>query len=283
MKTISEILDLSTTFLSQKGFDRSRREAEELLSLVLKLPRIELYLQFDRLLDPVELDLLRLFLKKRSQKMPWQYIVGTVQFLKIELEVTPDVLIPRQETEFLAEKVIEAIGEESLTVWDICSGSGCLGISIKHQRPDCSVILSDISLEAVELAKKNAAKNDVHVDIWHGDLLEAFQGLKADIIVCNPPYISEQDYHSLELEVKQWEPKLALVGGETGYEFYEKLAKTLAPHLYKTGSLYLEIGTGMGEHIKTLFLSHGWKFVEVFKDYASHDRFVKVSGHAANA
>ncbi|MGR3973271.1 MAG: peptide chain release factor N(5)-glutamine methyltransferase [Candidatus Rhabdochlamydia sp.] len=282
MKTISDILELSTTFFSQKGFGTPRREAEELLSLVLKLPRLELYLQFDRPLDPKELDLLRLFLKKRSQRMPWQYITGSTQFLDVELEVAPDVLIPRQETEFLAEKVIEAIGTEAMTVWDLCCGSGCLGIAIKQQKPDCSLILSDVSLQAVAIAKKNAAKNDVHVDIWHGDLLEAFHGLKADIIVCNPPYISEKDYHDLEPEVKQWEPKLALVGGESGYEFYEKLARILPAHLYKTGALYLEIGTGMGDHVKKIFLSQGWKFVEVFKDYASHDRFVKVAHHAAN-
>lgn len=272
MKTVSDILKISTEFLAQKGIASPRRQVEELLSHVLGVPRIELYVQFDRPLLEIELDKLRGFLKLRAQRMPWQYIVGEVQFLGCKFEVSPDVLIPRQETEILVDKVVKELPERPVVIWDICCGSGCIGISIKKKRPDCTVILSDLSPKAVEMAWKNALKNEVDVEIRMGDLLQPFQGQKADIVICNPPYISEVDYAALEPEVKQWEPRIALVGGTRGSEPYERLAQELPSYLNAGAVVYFEIG----HQLNNLFDGSCWSRVEVLKDWSNRDRFMRL-------
>ncbi len=267
MKTLSDILKISTDFLAQKGIDQPRRQVEELLSHILNIPRIELYMQFDRPLVETELDQLRSFLKQRAQRMPWQYIVGKVQFLGCTLEVSPDVLIPRQETEILTDMILKELPPHPVTIWDVCCGSGCIGIALKKKRPDCTVVLSDISPKAVEMARKNALINDVTVDVRQGDLLKPLLSDKVDIIVCNPPYITAADYATLEPEVLHFEPKLALVGGTT---FYERLSTELPP-----ATVYLEIGTGMGAPLIQLFTSAGWS-VKLLQDWSGHDRFLKL-------
>lgn len=269
MKTVSDILKVSTEFLAQKGIVTPRRHVEELLSHVLKIPRIEIYMQFDRPMAEAELDQLRAYLKLSAQKMPWQYIVGEVQFLGCTIEVNQDVLIPRLETEILADMVIKELPKDPVVVWDICCGSGYLGIVIKKKRPDCTVVLSDLSPKAVEIAKRNAVKNGVDVDIRIGDLCHPFLGQKADIVVCNPPYVTEEEYTQLEPEVRDWEPRVALVGN-----LYGRLAQELPPLLNPSATIYLEMGTGMGSQLKTLFSHLG--AVEIMKDWAGHDRFLKL-------
>ncbi|MGH2639084.1 MAG: N5-glutamine methyltransferase family protein, partial [Rhabdochlamydiaceae bacterium] len=188
MKTVCDILKISTTFLSQKGIDQPRRQVEELLSHVLQIPRIELYVQFDRPLMEPELEKLRAYLKMRAQRMPWQYIVGEVQFLGCVIDVNQDVLIPRPETEILADKILKELPLSPVVIWDMCCGSGCLGIALKKKRADCTVILSDLSLKAVEMTQRNAQKNKVEVVVRKGDLCQPFQREKCDFVVCNPPY-----------------------------------------------------------------------------------------------
>jgi len=274
MKTVREVLDASINFLKQKEIDHPRKCIEELLSHALSLSRLELYLQFDRPLQSKELDQMREYLKAAAKGEPWQYIVGQVEFLECTIKVERGVLIPRQETEILADRVIKELPEEPCVIWDICCGSGCLGVAIKKKRPDCIVILSDLSEEAVKIAKENGQRCGVDVEVRQGDLLGPFEGDKADIVICNPPYISERDFQGLGLEVKEWEPKMALVGGVTGFEFYERLAAELPLYLKSGAKVYLEIGAGMGKGIKEMFSSLKWGSVEVTQDWASHDRFV---------
>ncbi len=276
MKTVSDILKVSAEFLSQKGIAGPRRQAEELLSHVLKIPRIELYMQFDRPLVEAELDQLRSYIKLRAQKMPWQYIVGQVQFLGCVIEVNRDVLIPRPETEILADMIVKELPSAPVTIWDICCGSGCLGIAIKKKRPDCTVVLSDISSKALEAAAKNAQRNEVEIIIRQGDLCRPFENEKADIVVCNPPYISEAGYAALEAEVRDFEPKGALVGGKEGTEMYERLAKELPARMNRGARVYLEIGTGMGSKLKTLFEGGCWQSVQVLNDWSCHERFIRL-------
>src|ERR1700688_1627240 len=186
MKTLGEILTLSAEFLQKRGIDRPRRQVEELLSFVLKLPRIELYMQYDRPMIEAELIQLREAVKRRAEGEPWQYIAGEVEFLGCRIKVNKNVLIPRQETEILADRILKELPTTPVEIWDVCTGSGCIGIALKKKRPDCKVILSDISPEALAVAKENAEKNGVEVELLQGDLLGPFHG-KADIIVCNPP------------------------------------------------------------------------------------------------
>ena len=276
MKTLGEVLKLSSDFLQKKGIDRARRRVEELLSYVLKLPRIELYMQFDRPLIEQELTELRQAIKRRAEGEPWQYIAGEVEFLGCPIKVNKNVLIPRQETEILVDRILKELPETPVEIWDVCTGSGCIGIALKKKRPDCKVILSDVSPEALAVAKENAEKNGVEVEFLQGDLLGPFQG-KADIIVSNPPYITEKDYVLLDREVREWEPKTALVGGLSGLEFYHRLSNDLPRCLNPNGKVYFEIGTGMGEQIKNLFDPRTWKSIQIAQDWSSHDRFLTLA------
>jgi release factor glutamine methyltransferase len=277
MKTLSEILKLSTDFLEKRGIGRARREVEELLSYVLHLPRIELYMQFDRPMVEEELIALREAIKRRAEGEPSQYIAGFVDFLGCRFTVNKNVLIPRPETEILADRIIKELPAASVEIWDVCTGSGCIGIALKKKRPDCKVALSDISAEALAVARANAVDNLVDVELLQGDLLKPFQGRQADIIVCNPPYISEKDYPALDREVRDWEPRQALVGGAGGLEFYQRLALELPPYLQPGGKIYLEIGTKMGEQIKSLFDGPIWKSKHLMQDWSSHDRYLIIS------
>lgn len=273
MKTLGEILGLSTEFLQKRGVEKPRRQVEELLSYVLKLPRIELYMQFDRPMIEQELTQLREAIKRRAEGEPWQYIAGEVEFLGCRLKVNKTVLIPRQETEILADRILKELPATPVEIWDVCTGSGCIGIALKKKRPDCKVVLSDLSTEALAIARENAEQNGVEVELLQGDLLKPFQG-KADIIICNPPYISEKDFTKLDREVREWEPKSALVGGPSGLEYYQRLAVDLPRYLNPNGKVYFEIGTGMGEQVKNLFLSPSWKSQQIAQDWSSHDRYL---------
>lgn len=276
MKTLGEVLKLSSEFLQKKGIDKPRRQVEELLSYVLKLPRIELYMQFDRPLIEHELTELREAIKRRAEGEPWQYIAGEVEFLGCRIKVNKNVLIPRQETEILADRILKELPPTPVEIWDVCTGSGCIGIALKKKRPDCKVILSDISPEALSIARANAETNSVEVEFLQGDLLKPFQG-KADIIVSNPPYITEKDYAVLDQEVRNWEPKMALEAGPNGLKFYEQFAQDLPRYLNPNGKVYFEIGTGMGDQVKNLFTSPIWKSVQITQDWSSHDRFVTLA------
>ena len=266
MKTIGELLQLSCDFLGQKGIERSRREAEDLLSAVLQVPRLDLYMQFDRPLDEPEISSYRSYIQRRAQGTPYEYIVGQVRFLETELKITPDVLIPRPETEILVAKILEQLPDTPMEVWDICCGSGCIAISLKKVRPSWTIFASDISPKALALAQENAAKNGVEITFLEGDLLKPFQGRTADVIISNPPYVSVKEYASMDKS----EPQIALVSGPTGYEFYERLAQEIPSHLRFGGKIFFELGTGMGAKVLSLFM-FGKKKVE--NDFAGHDRF----------
>ena len=273
MKTVLDILQLSSQYLEGKGIEKPRRDVEELLSHVLKLKRIDLYVQFDRPMEEGELTLLRELVKRKAGGEPVQYIIGEVEFYRTQLCINHSVLIPRQETEILVSHIAEALPDEELVVWDVCTGSGCIGISLKKAKPQWNVSLADISSEALAVAQNNAKINEVEVSFVKGDLLEPFQGQKADVIICNPPYVTEKEFEGLDLSVKKFEPRLALVGGPTGLEFYERLKRELPSFLKPDGKVFFEMGTGMGEKIKALFLDPIWVKKEVRSDWSGHDRF----------
>lgn len=276
MKFLLEVLNLSADFLKQKSVANSLREAQDLMCDVLHLKRTDLYLNYDRPLTEEELQRLRKVLVRRAKGEPSAYIHGKVDFLNCTLHVTPAVLIPRQETEILTAKIIEVLEKEELegkSLWDVCCGSGCIGIALKKRFPHLRVILSDMSSHALEIAQKNAKDNEVNVDFLEGDLLLPFKGKKAHFLVCNPPYISEKEFVLLESEVKNYEPRCALVGGASGFEYYEKFRENLADYLHHQAKVWFEIGTGQGTTLRTLFQGKPWKRCEVEFDWSNHDRF----------
>lgn len=277
MKTLLEIIKLSTDHLNRLGIPSPRREAEELIADCLNLKRIDLYIQYNYPLNEEELEKCRNSIIRRSKGEPSQYIRGFVDFYHCKILVNPSVLIPRQETEILVDKISKQLEKEEILqgkiLWDVCCGSGCIGISLKKRFPELSVVLSDISKEALLLAKENASINNTSVDFLLGNLFEPYADKQADYIVSNPPYIAESEFQSLQKEVAQFEPKQALIAGSTGIEFYEYFAKHIAKHLRPHGKAWFEIGTGQGNALIDLFKSNKFDIISVEKDWSQHDRF----------
>lgn len=276
MQTILDILTLSSDYLAKRGIENPRRQAEDLVSDVLGLKRMDLYLLHDKPVDEKELNVCREWLKRRGQGEPLQYIVGTVDFLGCHLEVNRDVLIPRPETEILADIIANGLAKEDVagkTLWDVCCGSGCIGISLQKKFPQLGVVLSDISPKALAIAQKNAEANDVAVTLQCGDLLAPFAGQKADYFVCNPPYIAAHEYSGLQREVRDHEPKGALIAGETGLEIYRRLADELPLYLKPRAKAWFEIGAGQGVALLELFKAPHWRFSQVAKDWSGKERF----------
>lgn len=276
MKTLLEILRLSENYLKERGIERPRREAEDLMAFILESRRLDLYLQFERPITEKELTALREVLKRRAKGEPFSYITGKVAFFGVNCKVTPAVLIPRPETELLVEKVIRTLEPLDLTgkvLWDVCCGSGCIGLALKKRFPQLHVVLSDYSKEALEVARQNATElgSGLEVEFLQGDLFAPFSGKNCDFFISNPPYISEAEYGRLSREVLN-EPKMALVSGPRGTEFYSRIAQELSTYLSPGGRGWLEIGTGQGALVKNIFESKGWP-CRFECDYAGHDRF----------
>lgn len=230
---------------------------------------MDLYMRYDQPLHDEELGALRELMKRAATKEPVEYITGELEFFGALFKTDQRALIPRVETELLVEYVARGLkGNE--TVLDLCTGSGCIGISLKRKFPNLTVYLSDLSEDALNLARENA--KDVAVEILHGDFLTPFAGKKADVIVCNPPYVTEKEYLEIDASVRDFEPKMALVGGADGLEFYKKLAsahEALTPH----GKLFLEIGCNQGNQLQKIFQSPFWTNGKLIQDLAGRDRF----------
>ena len=276
MKTLGEILQLATAFLQEKKIDHPRRQAEELLAHALLLKKIDLYLQYDRPIEEKELALFREFIRRKSKQEPLEYILGSTDFYRCTIQVDRSVLIPRPETEILVDllsKKWKAMDLSGKVLWDLCCGSGCIGIALKKAFPSLTVVLSDLSPEALALAMRNARLNDVEVECRQGDLLSPFSGEMADYVTCNPPYVSQSEYVSLSPSVLDFEPKMALVGGRTGCEFYEKLAIGLPSYLKPGGQVFFEIGSTQGNALKDIFSRGPWASFELNKDWSGLDRF----------
>lgn len=269
MKNCKSVLELSTQFLTQHKIARPRLVAETLLAHFLKKQRIELYMHFDRPLVEEELVPFRAALKRVIKGEPMEYILGEVEFFDAKLKITPDVLIPRGETEILLDLICKRLEGTEKKALDLCTGSGCLAVGLKKAHPEIEVVGVDLSEEALCVARQNGP--DV---AWlKGDLTEPVRGEKFDLVMCNPPYVTEAEYGQLEASVRGFEPKMALVSGPTGYEFYERLAAELPLILAPGAKVFFEIGTGQGEGLIKIFSSDFWVDSAVEKDWAGHTRF----------
>lgn len=279
MKTLLQTLVASTDALKKAGIESCRREAEILMGDFLSMSRTDLYLNFERPFDEAEIKEMEKRLGRRIANEPSAYIQGSVDFYDLTLKVTPAVLIPRQETEILVDRIIKDLKKQDITgktFLDLCSGSGCIGLSIKYAFPSLNVILSDVSEAALAVARESAEMNNIDVTFLQGDLLEPLQDRKVDFIACNPPYVSEGEFKVLDPEVSLFEPKVALVGGETGLEFYVRLAQEIPNVLNSPGKIWLEIGNSQGKAVLDLFSGKNWKTSACLQDFAGHDRFILV-------
>lgn len=248
-------------------------EAERLISAVTGATRAEVV--GGLILDRRSADRFRRLVRRRLAGEPLQYLEGRVQFGPIALEVDRRVLIPRPETEQLWERAMRLLPAGPSTVVDMGTGSGCLALAIKHERPDVTVLATDISLEALEVARKNAARLDLDVEFRHGDRFAALEPSLAGsvtMIVTNPPYISQNEWAGLPREVRDHEPKVALVLGD-GLDMYRCLATDAPAWLAAGGTLIAEIGDCQREATQRLFAGRGWKPC-VFTDWTGRDRFL---------
>jgi release factor glutamine methyltransferase len=277
--TVIQVIQRSTDFLAKKGVDSPRLQVELLLAHLLKLPRMGLYLNFERVLNEAEMDNLRQLVVRRGEREPLQHIVGSTSFCGVEMQVSPAVLIPRPETELLAEQAWKFLGglPAGASAFDFGTGSGCLAVVLALKCPAAKITAVDVSPEALEVAKKNAAANHVEerVEFRLGDGFRAVAGEQFDLIVSNPPYIPGGEITSLEPEVRDHDPRLALDGGADGLDFYRILAAESAAFLRKNGRVMLELGHGQDAAVSKLFQEQMWIVEAVLPDYNGVPRILK--------
>lgn len=271
--TVLKILTWTKEYLAGKGIENARLEAEWLLCEALALNRMGLYLNFDKPLQDAELVSFRSMIARRAKREPLQHILGTQEFMGLDFGTTAAALIPRHDTEVLVTEALQA-APAARRVLDIGSGSGCIAIVIARNLPDATVISVDISPEAIELARRNADRNEVQVDFRQGSIFEPVQGERFDLIVSNPPYISEADIETLQPEVRDFEPRIALAGGADGLDFYRQIIPAAPDHLTPGGWLFLEVGAGQSEKVTEIFANNSFSAIFSTKDPAGIDRVV---------
>ena len=276
--TVLEVIQRSSEFLAKKGVESPRLQIELLLSHVLKLPRLRLYLNFERTLADAELTVLRELVKRRAAREPRQHLVGSTSFCGLEIAVSRAALIPRPETELLVEHALKFLATvPKPTALDFGTGSGCLAVTLAVQCPPATLHALDISDAALALARQNAARHQVaeRVTFHLGDGFAALPGgLKFDLIVSNPPYIASAEIETLEPEVRDFDPRLALDGGADGLDFYRRLATGAAEFLRPGGKLMLEFGDGQAEAIGKIFSAQNWIVEAVIADYSGRNRMI---------
>ena len=210
-------------------------------------------------------------LKRRLRGEPLAYIMGERWFMGLRFSVDPRVLIPRQDTELLAEKAINYVNENKCAAaLDLCTGSGCIAIAMANYT-DAAVTASDVSQAALEVARKNAQDNGVTIGFVCSDLFEKIEG-QFDVITANPPYVSEQEYDTLMREVRCHEPKLALVGKDNGLACYRTICSEAKAHLAEGGMLMMEIGCNQGPFVHDMLLEERYTSIEIIKDWSGLDR-----------
>jgi release factor glutamine methyltransferase len=278
--TVLEVIQRSADFLARKGVESPRLQIELLLAHVLQMPRMKLYLNFERVLAEAELEKLRGLVKRRAGREPLQHIIGSASFCGFEIAVNRDVLVPRPETELLAEQAwqfVAALGERASTVLDFGTGSGCLAIAMAAKCPKSDVHATDISEAALAVAKQNAARHGVaeRIHFHSGDGFGALSaGLQFDLLVSNPPYIPSAEISQLQPEVRDHDPGLALDGGGDGLDFYRRLAAESRAWLKPGGWMMLELGDGQAGPVSELLTPLGWLVDAVEKDYSGRERIL---------
>jgi release factor glutamine methyltransferase len=278
--TVLEVIQKSADFLAKKGVDSPRLQTELLLAHVLQMPRMKLYLNFERQLSDPELDSLRKLVQRRGQREPLQHLVGATSFCGLEIAVNRHVLIPRPETELLAEagwQFLSTSNQQPATALDFGTGSGCIAIAVAAKCPTAHLVALDVSPEALDAAQQNAAKNNVsdRIEFRQGDGIAALKaGEQFDLILSNPPYIASAEIETLQPEVRDHDPRGALDGGADGLDFYRRLAAESGKFLKPHGKIMLEFGEGQAEKIGGIFAAQGWSVEAIREDYTQRQRFL---------
>jgi release factor glutamine methyltransferase len=281
--TVLEVIQRSTDFLACRGVESARLQTELLLAHVLGVPRLRLYLDFERPLSAAQLDTLRALVKRRAAREPLQHILGTASFCGLELKVDRRVLVPRPETELLAERAWQFLGliasdpAGSPRALDFGTGSGCLAIALALHCPSAHLVAVDTSEEALDVARENAARHGVadRIEFVAADGFAALgPGRAFDLIVANPPYLPTAEIEHLAPEVRDFDPRVALDGGPDGLRCLRQLAREASRFLRASGRLMVEFGDGQAEAVATLFGEAHWTVEATEPDLTGRARFL---------
>ena len=263
--------------LQAAGIEEAALDARLLLEAVCGTDRNDLLVHGDREVAETEQQAYEQLLAKRAEHIPLQQLTGEQGFMGLTFNVNEHVLIPRQDTEILVEEVLKEL-HDGMRILDMCTGSGCILLSLLHYSNDCEGLGVDLSAEALEVAGRNVLKvltpeKAEHVHFLQSDLFEKVEG-KFEIIVSNPPYIASAEVDRLMPEVRDHEPRMALDGTEDGLEFYRRIIAEAGQYLVSSGMLFFEIGYDQGQVVSELMREHGYREVQVVQDYAGLDRVV---------
>jgi len=269
MTTLLEILTKGTSYLEKKGVESARLNMELMVAHVLKMQRMQLYLEFERPLSEAELTPLREMLKRRGEREPLQHIIGEVEFCGRTFKSDARALIPRPETEELVEYVQNLDLPSAPQILDLCSGSGVIGLTLQAELPDAVVTLADISPEALALSRENEQLLGLEVQSVQSDMFSAISG-KYDLIICNPPYVASG--FAIEPEVER-DPALALFSGADGLDFLRAMVPQVPHFLNAGGYVALEVGFDQGSAVAALLTAAGFDEVEVHSDMDGVPRF----------
>lgn len=270
--TYREAVNFGEKILSEAGIADAKLDAWLLLSMVCKIERSFYYMHMEEELQEEAFSEYQIALKKRAEHVPLQYILGETEFMGLKFKVNSNVLIPRQDTETLVEEALKVV-KPGMKVLDLCTGSGCVIVSILHNVPEAEGYAIDISKQALIVAKENARLNDVSVVFERSNVFDNVTGTY-DVIVANPPYIPTQEILKLMPEVQTFEPMEALDGKEDGLYFYQKIITECGKYLNPAGRLLVEIGYDQGEAVSAMMREAGFLDVQVIKDLAHKDRVV---------
>ena len=276
---VIDLIQWAESFFKKRSFDKPRAEIEWLLCSLLKCNRLDLYLRYDEPLSQSQLDTLRTWVKRRLKNEPLQYISGSCDFYGREFFVTPDVLIPRPETERLIDVALEKIsGVKSPKILDIGTGSGCIAITMAKERPDSLVMGLDNCYNAIAVAQKNSN----HLNVLNNSFLEmdilnsSPQGM-FDLVISNPPYISKKELSGLMKDVIDFEPKIALTDYKDGLSFYKRFAKIAPKIVNKSSFLIFEVGLdNHPQKVHDIFSNLGYRSIEIIKDYNGDNRVMAI-------
>jgi release factor glutamine methyltransferase len=280
--TVGRLLTWTTDYLKRRGSESPRLDAEVMLAHVLKWQRVQLYTHFTDGVEEAARGRFRDLVRRRSEGAPVAYLVGRKEFYSLAFEVSPAVLIPRPESEFVVVEFLSlAKGVESPRVVDVGTGSGCLAVASASRHVGAHFVAIDVSEEALAVARRNAAQHGVadRIDFRLGDRLAPVAGEGPfDAVISNPPYIASGQVERLEIGVRDYEPRLALDGGPTGLEMVAGLIEQSAPLLKPGGHLILEIGSDQEKPVRSLIEAQsGLRLAPTIHDHAQHPRVVRAT------
>lgn len=269
---IKNVLELANNKLKLNGIENYFYETRELLAFILNKSKEWIMSNLDYEVSDEEHNKFLILINKRIQGTPLQYILGEQYFMGLKFLVNSNVLIPRADTEILVYKIIE-IGKKlgKIKILDLCTGSGCIAVSLAKGLDNAEVFATDISEDAIDVARENSKMNETDVKVFKSDLFMDIPNQKFDIIVSNPPYIDEQEMKELKNDVLT-EPHLALYGGKDGLKFYREISQGALEYLNDNGILAFEIGYKQAKSVYDILNSLNYKDIEIIKDYSGNDR-----------